>query len=377
MGWKATGEPLVRRQRDKWVVRVDGVDTQTGRHHPRQLGTYTSKRSAEQHARALAAEGAGVVERGTVSWLVTRWVASRTDISQKGREQYEWATNHIAAGLGAVHLDRLDRADVARWLDGMATAGQLSRRSIEICRTVLRAALTDAVEEGVLRRNPAARVPVPKVVAKPPREKEANVWSVDEVQRFLASAEAHRWGAGFRLCALYGLRRSELLALRWDDIDVDALTVRIDEGLVAVSTGIVWTAGKTARSRRVIPVDQATVRSLAAHRRAQLAERMAAGTVWEDNDLVFSTRTGRAVSPSNFDHTLRLVIDRAGVPRLSSHGLRHTAATNMVRFADDVGELRAAAEVLGHSPDMLLRIYAHTVPESLRKLTDKVGRRGG
>lgn len=377
MGWKATGEPLVRRQRDKWVVRVDGVDTQTGRHHPRQLGTYASKRSAEQKARAFTADGTVVAGRGTVSWLVLRWVASRTDISQKGREQYEWAANHIVAALGAVHLDRLDRADVARWLDGMAAAGKLSRRSIEICRTVLRAALTDAVEEGLLRRNPAARVPLPKVVAKAPREKEAKVWSVEEVQRFLASAEAHRWGAGFRLCALYGLRRSELLALRWDDVDLDALTVRIDEGLVAVSTGVVWTNGKTARSRRIIPVDPATARALAARRRAQLLERLVAGAGWEDNDLVLATRTGRAVSPSNFDHTLKLVVERAGVPHLSSHGLRHTAATNMVRFADDVGELRAAAEVLGHSPDMLLRIYAHTVPESLRKLTDKVGRRGG
>jgi site-specific recombinase XerD len=104
---------------------------------------------------------------------------------------------------------------------------------------------------------------------------------------------------------------------------------------------------------------------------------MAAGGTWEDNDLVVATRIGRPVTPRNFDHTLKLVIASADVPRLSSHGLRHTAATHMVRTADDVGELRAAAEVLGHSPDMLLRIYAHTVPESLRALTDKVSRRGG
>jgi integrase len=140
---------------------------------------------------------------------------------------------------------------------------------------------------------------------------------------------------------------------------------------------VAWTEGKTARSRRVIPLDPATMRAIQGRRRAQIAERMAAGGAWEDYDLVVATRIGRPVTPRNFDHTLKLVIEKAGVPRLSSHGLRHTAATHMVRTADDVGELRAAAEVLGHSPDMLLRIYAHTVPESLRALTDKVSRRGG
>ena len=96
MAWKATGEPTVRKQRDKWVVRVDGIDTATGKHRPRQLGTYTSQRSA------LAASGpfrqTASTERGTVSWLVRRYVAGRTDITLKARESYEWAIPHIEAG---------------------------------------------------------------------------------------------------------------------------------------------------------------------------------------------------------------------------------------------------------------------------------------
>ena len=79
-----------------------------------------------------------------------------------GRQQYEWAAGHIEAGIGAIRLDRLDREDVARWLDELASGGHFSRRSVEICRTVLKAALTDAVDEGLIPRNPAARVPLPK-----------------------------------------------------------------------------------------------------------------------------------------------------------------------------------------------------------------------
>jgi hypothetical protein len=148
MGWKATGPPTVRKQRDKWAVRVDGIDTESGKHRPRQLGTYPSQRSALKAARSVSVQER-VATRDTVGWLVRRYVASRSDVTQKAREQYEWAIPHIEAGLGAIRLDRLDREDVARWIDDLADAGQLSWRSIQICRTVLRAALADAVEEGL------------------------------------------------------------------------------------------------------------------------------------------------------------------------------------------------------------------------------------
>ncbi len=304
-------------------------------------------------------------------------MASRTDVSQKGREQYEWAATHIDAGLGAVRLDRLDREDIASWLDRLAAGGQFSRRSVQICRTVLRAALADAVEEGLLRRSPAARVPMPKHVAKAERAREVEAWDEDEVARFLAVVAEHRWGGPMRLAVLYGLRRSELLALKWDDFDPEARTLRVDEGLVGVRTGVAWTEGKSARSRRTIGLDADTTAALVAHRRRQLEERLAAGPRWQDKDLILSTRAGAPVVPRNFDHTLGRLIRQAALPRLSSHGLRHTAATHMVRSASNIGELRAAADILGHSPDMLMKVYAHTLPDSIQIMTEKIGRRGG
>jgi hypothetical protein len=175
----------MRKQRDKWVVRVDGIYTETGKHRPRQLGTYASERSALAAVRSVSVRER-VATRDTVSWLVRRYVASRSDVTLKAREQYEWAIPHIEAGLGGIRLDRLDREDVAVWLEGLAAAGDLSWRSIQICRTVLRAALADAVEEGLLRRSPAARVPMPRAVAKPPKQKEVDAWSDEQVARFLS-----------------------------------------------------------------------------------------------------------------------------------------------------------------------------------------------
>ena len=131
-GWKATGQPTVRKQRDKWLVRVDGIDTTTGKHRPRQLGTYSSQRSADAATRSARADERST-ERGTVSWLVRRYVASRTDITTKAQQQYEWAIPHIENGLGAIPIATLDRDDVARWIDDLAAGGKLLRRNVQIC----------------------------------------------------------------------------------------------------------------------------------------------------------------------------------------------------------------------------------------------------
>ena len=371
MSWKAIGQPTVRKQRDKWVVRIDGIDTTTGKHRPRQLGTYASQRSALAASRAQRAE-ARSTERGTVSWLVRRYVASKSDITPKAREQYAWAIPHIEQGLGAIPLARLNRDDVADWINALASAGKLSRRSVQICRNVLRASLADAVEEGLIPRSPAARVALPRTVAKPVKEKVVQAWEAKDVDTFLAAIAEHRWAVGFQLGVLYGLRRSEVLALRWDDFDPKGRTLRIDESLVAVNRGAVLGDAKNVRSRRLVPLSDDGVRALKRRRTEQAEERLLAGSEWEDNDLIIATRQGRLVLPRSYDRSLALIVDKAKLPRLTSHGLRHTAATHMVNNAKDVGELRAIADILGHSPEMLMTVYAHALPQSRQAIVDRI-----
>ncbi|MGB8860458.1 MAG: site-specific integrase [Ilumatobacteraceae bacterium] len=375
MAWKPTGRPLVRQQRDKWVVRVDGLDTETSKPRPRQLGTYKSRRAAQMAATEFAAAGDTGTDRSSVGFLVDQWVASRTDVASKTKMQYEWAAGHIRSGLGSIRLDRLDRSDVAQWLDELAAGGKMGRRSISIFRMVLRAALADAVDTGELRRSPASRVAMPRVVVKPDLEREVDAWDDAALAKFLAAIEGHRWDGPLRLAVMYGLRRSELLGLGWSAVDLKKGTVRIERALVEVHGRPEWSDGKNARSRRKIPIDPTMVKALTVHRRFQAEERLAAGAAWNDNALVVATKLGNPVSPGNFDQTLERLVAAAGVPRLTSHGLRHTAATHMVRHADDIGEIRAAADLLGHSPDMLMKVYAHALPESVRTVTDKIGRR--
>jgi integrase len=171
---------------------------------------------------------------------------------------------------------------------------------------------------------------------------------------------------------LYGLRRSEVLALRGDDLDTDGRTVRIDEGLIAVSRGAAWSDAKNEPSRRLVPLDSETLRLFARRRAEQAQERLKAGPEWEHTDLIIATRQGQLVLPRSYDRALALIVGKANLPRLTSHGLRHTAATHMVNEAKDVGELRAIADILGHSPEMLMRVYAHTLPQSRQAIVDRL-----
>lgn len=365
------GQPTVRRQRDKWVVRVDGIDTATGKHRPKQLGTHLSRRSADAAARAIRAEGVST-ERRTVSWLVHRWVASKTDITVKARQQYEWAAGHIDNGIGAIPLFRLDREDVASWIEGLAGGGRLGQRGLQICRTVLRAALAEAVDEGLLPRSPAARVGLPRTVAKPVKRKQTATWTAAEIARFLEAIASHRWAIAFRINVLYGLRRSELLALKWDDLDTQANTLRIDESIVATNEGAAWGNAKNERSRRTIPIDPETMQVFAHRNAEQAIERVVAGAQWQDTNLIVTTRTGGLVLPRTYDRALTNIIEKVSLPRQTSHGLRHTAATHMLAGANDLGELRAIADLLGHSPEILMNTYAEVLPDRRQAVVERI-----
>lgn len=164
MAWMSTGRPMVRQQRER-VVRVDGIDTDTIKDRPRQLGTYTSQRAARRAVADLLelgdVESAVRAEKGTVARVHRLLGGRQVDVSAKSRQQYDWAASHIRKGLGGIPLDQLTREDVATWIDDMAAGGVYARRSIHIFRMVLRATLDEAVAEGRLRRSPAARSACP------------------------------------------------------------------------------------------------------------------------------------------------------------------------------------------------------------------------
>ena len=219
MGWKATGQPTVRKQRDKWVVRVDGIDTETGKHRPRQLGTYASQRSALAAARSVSVQER-VASRDTVSWLVRRYVAVAIgrDVEGAGAVRVGDPTHRGRTRRDPPRPTRPGRrrrlargAGRGRWAvvaldpdlpDGPPGGAWLTRSRKDCCG-------------GAQRRACRCRDRSPSRRGEGGRRLEQRRRSLGSWRRSPATGGP----IAFRLGVLYGLRRSEALALRWDDVD--------------------------------------------------------------------------------------------------------------------------------------------------------------
>jgi len=151
---------------------------------------------------------------------------------------YQWGGKHVKADLGSIPLNMLERSDVGRWLNGLAAGGRLSRRSIQICRLVLRDALDDAVHMGVMRQRPAARVALPRKVAQPGRVREVKSWDHSQVLHFLDSSAEHPLGRAAPPRRALRVAPQRAAGAQVDDIDV--------AGGQFASTRASWTPARTS-----------------------------------------------------------------------------------------------------------------------------------
>jgi integrase len=220
----------------------------------------------------------------------------------------------------------------------------------------LRRSLADATRLGLVSRNVAALVKPPA-----PVRHDLVTWTADEVRTFLAAVEGDRMAPAYRLLASTGMRRGEALGLHWSNVDLDASRVVVNRSLTLVNEELVWASPKTARSRRSLSLDPETVAVLRAHRRRQLEERLNAGEAWQDNDLVFCNEDGTALHPSRFTRRFVTACERAGVPKIRLHDLRHTWATLALQAGIHP---KVVSERLGHATTgITLDIYSHVQPE--------------
>ncbi len=263
-----------------------------------------------------------------------------------------------AAHITKDTLASLLRRQSERPGDDEATSG-LDRRTVNYIHTILHRALKDAVRWGRLLRNPAD-------AADPPRGGQksdgVHAWDSSTLRQFLdASRDANdRNLALWVLLATTGMRRGEALGLRWSDVDLDAGRTRIVQTII--QTGNVVSVGepKTARGRRPISLDPATVAVIRAHRHRMLQERLLVGTDFDDLGLVFHQPDGSWLRPNAVSEVFLRRVRCYGLPRITLKGLRHTWAT----LALEQGiHPRVVQERLGHSTIAItLGIYSHVSP---------------
>jgi integrase len=306
--------------------------------------TFATKKAAlAERARIISEREAGTLVRRdkvTVSEAVDGWLSGRRNLRPSSRRNYTDALALVTNSLGSLQLQGLTKShldDLVKELEangrrvGNVQRPGLSPRSINLMLTLLSSVLEDAVQQGHLARN------VAKMVERPRQTKqEMSTWTERQVQTFLEAVTDDRLNAAWQL-SLYGLRRGEVLGLRWSDIDLPGktLTIRLSRGEVT-GAGVVEGEPKTERGKRTLPLDDSLVAALRALKALQSQERLIAGETYSagcrdcGGQHLVVDELGKPYRPEWYSDQFRRIAGRVGLPVIRLHDARHTSATIMV-----------------------------------------------
>jgi integrase len=364
------GDRIAKRKDGRYMARYT-VYTPDGPKRKTIYGkAYKEVEAALAKARGDAARGltfdAGNLTVG--EWL-DRWLedAVADTVRPVTFAKYEQIVrNHAKPALGRLRLQTLTPAHVRGLYREKLDRG-LSPRTVQYIHVTLNKALKQAVADGLIPRNVCEAVKPPR-----PQKREIAPLSPEQARCFLEACQGERLEALFVLAVHTGMRQGELLGLHWEDVDLQAGTLRVRRALAQTKDGPMLAAPKSAKSRRRIKLTGASVESLKRHRAAQNAERLKIGGLWEDRGLVFPNRTGGFLSPYLLtDGPLKRPLERAGLPPIRFHDLRHTCATILLSRGVHV---KLVQELLGHATiSITLDTYSHVLPGMDDWLADAMG----
>jgi integrase len=357
---RGAGEGSLYERRDgRWVARV--VDT-TGRTRSLYARTYREAEQKLHAARRSVEDGFGVPDQQlTLGAYLTGWLDNlpNTDVKPATVRFYtKYVEKHVLTeALARRLLSRLTPADLAGLYSRKLASG-LSRTTVNHLHRLLHRALRVAERQGIVPRNVAA------AVDGPGRDRvEFRVLHHDEPERFLQALGGEPLEALFAVALCTGMRQGELLALRWQHVDLVGAELEVVGSLTGVRRAdLAITSPKSKRTRRVALPPQA-VTTLREHRLRQDEHRLAVGAEWVDRGLVFPGPFGDFMRAATVNGALRRILARAGLPHMRFHDLRHSAATRMLARGIHA---KVVAECLGHaSIQTTMDLYGHVVPSML------------
>ncbi|MFF9853837.1 tyrosine-type recombinase/integrase [Streptomyces litmocidini] len=271
---------------------------------------------------------------------------------------------YLIPGIGSKRLESLSVADVRRFL--VQLEKKTTAATAKESHRVLRTALTAACREELITRNVATLVEPPR-----PKARELSPWSLDETLDFLAAARKDPLYAAFVLAIAMGLRRGELVGLRWADIDLDKRVLYVRQQTQR-RRGVLYDDDPKGRRRRAVPLPAMCIAPLRWHRMRQNDQRAKAGEEWKGSDYVFTTRTGSPVEPRNVYRSFTRVAASAGLRVIRLHDARHGCATLLT--AAGVAP-RVVMEILGHSQiSITMDVYTHVVQDTQREAISHMDR---
>ncbi len=343
--------PVTGRERRRWHRGEDRIDAE------RVAEALTAKH--ERRHRAGSSMTLGEYLLGL--WLPAREATvARSTHARDGKAVEHYLLPH----LGDTPMRRL-RAEHIRSLyqrlliTGSQRGGPLAAKTIANLHQLLRSALRDAVDRGLLPVSPLAGVQPPDPRSHPSGARRAKSWTATELGAFIDSTAHSNHSMLFRLTAATGMRRGEVLGLRWDDIHFDTGRIEITQALIAIGYQLEFTRLKTRTSRRNIALDADTLALLADWRRRQAAQLAASGAV-NEHGLVFTRTDGKPLHPHTVSQAFERAQRRLDVSPIRFHDLRHTHASLLLR---DRVPIKVVSERLGHAnPAFTMTTYQHVIP---------------
>ncbi|MCU0267315.1 MAG: site-specific integrase [Acidimicrobiales bacterium] len=354
-----------------YVVLEHGIDPSTGKRRRTWHPVGTKRREAEQALAELLEQKRTETyvepRKLTVAqYLVDEWLpVAKHELRLSTFDSYQRNTRlHVVPGIGRIGLQRLRPLDLTKFYAQLLATGRrdgkggLSPKTVQNIHQMIRKALEDAVQHNYVVRNVAAAAKVPK--AGKAATDEMHVWTGEELRSFLsANRDCVHWSAWY-LAANTGMRRGEILGLRWRDVDLDAARISVRQAIINVAYKVHRSDVKTQRSQRVVDINSRTVAVLRRQLGVVQGYRAALGDTYQDHDLVFAKPDGSPVHPDTFSKAFDRRVAKTSVPVIRLHDLRHTHATLLLLAGVPP---KVVSERLGHATvAFTMQVYAHVIP---------------
>ncbi len=368
------GEGSVFKRSDgRWIAQItleDGKQKQYYAKSEKDANVKLRKALDELERGSLITEKDQTLKQYLEHWLEN---VKRPSIKIGSYLRYRDLLDHyILPALGHLPLRKLKPEHLEAFYTRLQKEGRadgqggLSAKTVRLVHGILYQSLEGAVKRRRIAYNVCRDVSLPRV-----ERQEMHTLTAEEAQRLLAVAKGHRLEALLTVALTTGMRRGELLALQWKDIDWKGGSLQVRRSVNRYAgQGFKVSEPKTKQSRRKIALPLFVLEALKGHRTRQLEERLQAGTAWEDHGLVFSNIYGNFLNPSHLGTDFHKLLKKAKLPMVRFHDLRHTAASLLLKM--NVSP-KMVQEILGHSDiEMTLGIYSHVLPGMHEEAMDKM-----
>ncbi|MBN1189572.1 MAG: site-specific integrase [Dehalococcoidales bacterium] len=353
---------IVKRYKNSYTIVLNmGKDPTTGKPVQQWISVKGDKKEAEQRLTELLRQldTGTFVKPGktTVAEYLKSWIEGyEANVAPRTFERYQGIImKHVIPTLGRLTVTRL-RPEHIQNLYAVKSREGLAPRSINQMHSVIHKAMETAIKRGLLYRNPADGVDPPRI----PRL-DMQVWDEDDINRFLEVAQDSPYYEFYFLAIYTGMRRSELLALRWSDIDFLYCQLYVSRGMHRLKNGrYIFTEPKTERSRRTIALSPSVILVLKDYREKRERKYRELDLSFDDSELIFQRSDGSPIRPNTVTRAWNDVIKKAGVKPVRLHDARHSHATIMLKAGVHP---KIVQERLGHSSiSMTLDIYSTVLP---------------